>query len=128
MYKLFYVYIIGYDRYGAPPAPARQPGPFDRGRTVCSLQSKDEIVRRNANRRPGSGVERGSGRRELLADLIHRGELAAAEILDLRRQAAALANPVADFLRIGVHQQLGTVGGRDHSGFLAGPPSGMESQ
>ncbi len=63
-----------------------------------------------------------------LAGLIHRSELAAAEILHARRQAAASRDPAAHVLGIHVHQQLRRLRARDRSAIFAGTPRGMEAE
>src|SRR5262245_63271208 len=66
--------------------------------------------------------------RPLLAGLIHRRQLTAAEILHARRQSPAACDPAAHVLRIDAHQELRGLRARDGPAIAAGMPRGMEAE
>src|SRR5215831_8312484 len=71
---------------------------------------------------------RGGSAPALLAGVIHRGELAAAEILHVRGESAAPCDPAAHVLGIDVHQQLCRLAAGHLLAVAAGMPCRMEAE
>src|SRR5262249_42505632 len=85
-------------------------------------------LKRKAALRPSCRPGRPGARGAIsLASLIHRGELAAAEILHARGKPAAARDPAANLLGINVHQQLRRLATRHLMAVAGRMPRRMET-